>query len=267
MISSAGTGGAVPDPNTVPYQKTAPDQTGPGGRSVLVREGDGVVAVMRCLDVATVANVGFQRAYPYEAAALAGIDSSRIAPPRSYVVDAGGWIVAGVRAHVAGMSLAALLAARPRGFDEIIATTVAKDVLAALAAVHRLCIAHHGLTPARVVVRPDGSCVLIDVGLAPRADGRGWEDDIAMDLYALSALFMTCVAGWHPLGDLLTGAALGHIPAEDRAFSVLVELESAVAGSLTAGWDALGRDRLAALVGTALVGTAGPMPIEADSAA
>jgi hypothetical protein len=219
-----------------------------GGRSVLVRDGDGVVAVMHCLDFGTIANVGFQRAYPYEAAALADVDPDRIATPRSYVVDAGGWIVAGVRAHVTGMSLAAVLAGQPRGLDVLTATTMAKDVLAALAAVHRLRIAHHGLTADRVIVRPDGGCVLIDVALAPRVDGRGWEDDIAVDLYAVSALFAGCVGGGHPLGALLTGAALAHIPAEDRAFSMLVELESAVADVFEAGWDALGRDRLAALV-------------------
>ena len=222
-----------------------------GGRSVLVRDGDGVVAVMHCLDFGTIANVGFQRAYPYEAAALAEVDSDRIATPRSYIVDAGGWIVAGVRAHVTGVSLAAVLAGQPRGLDVIAATTVAKDVLAALAAVHRLGIAHHGLTPDRVIVRPDGGCVLIDVALAPRADGRSWEENIAADLYAVSALFTACVGGRHPLGALLTGAALAHIPAEDRAFSVLVELESAVADAFEAGWDALGRARLAALVGAA----------------
>ena len=217
------------------------------GRSVLVRDGDGVVAVMHCLDFRTIANSAFQRAYPYEAAALADVDSERIATPRSYVVDAGGWIVAAIRAHVAGLSLGALLADQPRALDVVAATTLAKDVLAALAAVHRLGIAHHGLTADRVIIRPDGGCVLIDVGLAPRVDGRGWEEDIAADLYALAALFTACVGdGRHPLGALLTGAALAHIPAEDRAFSVLVELESAVADVFEAGWDALGRDRLAA---------------------
>ena len=233
-----------------------PDGTAPGGRSVLVRGGDGVVAVMHCLDFGTIANAGFQRAYPYEAAVLAEVDEPRIAPLCSYVVAAGGWIVAAVRAHIAGVSLAAVLAGQPRGLDAPTATTVAKDVLAALAAVHRLRIAHHGLTADRVILRPDGGCVLIDVGLAPRADGRGWEDDLAADLYAVSALFTACVGGRHPLGALLTGAALAHIPAEDRAFSVLVELESAVADSFEAGWDALGRDRLAGLVGAALIGTA-----------
>ncbi|HEU5332656.1 MAG TPA: hypothetical protein VFU73_07835 [Actinocrinis sp.] len=219
-----------------------------GGRSVLVRDGDGAVAVMHCLDFGTIANLAFQRTYPYEAAALAEVDPDRIAAPRSYVVDAGGWIVAGVRAHVTGVSLAAVLASQPRGLDVITATTAVKDVLAALAAVHRLRIAHHGLTVDRVIARPDGGCVLIDVALAPRADGRSWEDDIAADLYAVSALFTACVGGQHPLGGLLTGAALAHIPAEDRAFSVLVELESAVADVFEAGWDAVGRDRLAALV-------------------
>jgi len=244
-----------------------PADASQGGRSVLVRDGDGVVAVMHCLDFATIVNPGFQRAYPYEAAALAEVDSARIATPRSYVVDAGGWIVAGVRAHVTGVSLAAVLASQPRALDVLTATTVAKDVLAALAAVHRLGIAHHGLTPDRVIVRPDGGCVLIDVALAPRAEGRSWEEDVAADLYAVSALFTVWVGGQHPLAALLTGTALAHIPAEDRAFSVLVELESAVADVFEAGWDALGRDRLAALVDMAFGGTADGAPAGVGRAA
>lgn len=237
------------------------------GRSVLVRDGDGVVAVMHCLDFGTIANPGFQRAYPYEAAALAEVDSERIAAPCSYVVDAGGWIVAGVRAHVTGVSLAAVLAGQPRALDVLTAIAVVKDVLAALAAVHRLGIAHHSLTADRVIVRPDGGCVLIDVALAPREDGRGWEDDIAADLYALSALFAACIGGQHQLGALLTGSALAHIPAEDRAFSVLVELESAVAEAFEAGWDTVGRDRLAALAGMTFVETSDGLPVGVGSAA
>jgi serine/threonine protein kinase len=232
-----------------------------GGRSVVVRDGDGVVGVMHCLDFGTIADMGFQQAYPREAAVLAEIDNTRVASPRSYVVAAGGWIVASVRGHVEGVDLGTVLEAHPRGIDVQTATVVAKDVLTGLAALHRLGVAHHGVGTERVVVRLDGTCVLVDVGLAPRAASLGWESDVAADLRAVAGLFAACMSGNRaPLaahgGDrladylcnLLTGSMLAHIPVEDRAFSVLVELESAVADHFEAGWDERGRDRLAAQV-------------------
>jgi serine/threonine protein kinase len=242
------------------------------GRSVLVRDGDGVVAVMHTLDFDTIADMGFQQAYPREAAVLAGVDNTRIACPRSYVVAAGGWIVASVRGYVSGVDLATMLAGYPRGMDVQTAAVITRDVLIGLAALHRLGVAHHTVGAERVMVGADGICVLVEVGVAPRVAGRGWEGDVAADLRAVAELFAACLTGRRAparepahreqsatrpavgaalvdyLCTLLTGIGLMHIPAEDRAFSVLVELEAAVADHFEAGWDERSRDRLAAQV-------------------
>lgn len=238
------------------------------GRPVFVRDETGVVAVMHTLDVGTIADTGFQQAYPREATVLAGLDDARIACPRSYVVAAGGWIVASVRGYVEGIDLATMLAANPRGMDMRTAAVITRDVLIGLAALHRLGVAHHAVGAERIVVGADGTCVLVEIGVAARVAGRGWEGDVAADLRAVAELFATCLARRAPirkaahreqsvtpaaalvdyLRTLLTGAGLTHIPAEDRAFSMLVELEAAVAEHFEAGWNERGRDRLAAQV-------------------
>lgn len=237
------------------------------GRPVFVRDETGVVAVMHALDGDTIADMGFQQAYPREATVLAGLEDARIACPRSYVVAASGWIVASVRGYVEGMDLATMLAGCPRGMDVRTIAVIARDVLVGLAALHRLGVAHHAIRTERVIVGKDGTCVLVEIGVAARVPGRGWEGDVAADLRAVAELFAACHTGRAPirkaahreqsakpaalvdyLRTLLTGVGLTHIPAEDRAFSLLVELDSAVAEHFEAGWDERGRDRLAAQV-------------------
>lgn len=250
------------------------------GRPVFVRDGTGVVAVMHTLDVDTIADMGFQQAYPREATVLAGLEDARIASPRSYVVAASGWIVASVRGYVEGMDLATMLAAYPRGMDVQTIAVITRDVLVGLAALHRLGVAHHAVCTDRVIVGKDGTCVLVEIGVAARVPDRGWEGDVAADLHAVAELFATCLKKRTPirraahrehsaksaksmksvksaksaaalvdyLRTLLTGAGLAHIPAEDRAFSLLVELDSAFAEHFEPGWDEHARARLAAHV-------------------
>ncbi len=165
------------------------------GRPVFVRDETGVVAVMHALDGDTIADMGFQQAYPREATVLAGLEDARIACPRSYVVAASGWIVASVRGYVEGMDLATMLAGCPRGMDVRTIAVIARDVLVGLAALHRLGVAHHAIRTERVIVGKDGTCVLVEIGVAARVPGRGWEGDVAADLRAVAELFAACHTG------------------------------------------------------------------------
>jgi hypothetical protein len=241
-----------------------------GGRSVLVCDQESVVAVMHCLDAETITDEGFQQCYPPEAGALAGLNGPHMSVPRGYVVDAGGWIVASIRGHVEGVSLAEVLLGRTRGLDVQAAATVAKDTLTALGALHRSGIAHRRISADQVIVRTEGSCVLIDAGLAPREGSHGPDGDLAADLIAVAELFAVCLEGRraaiqpgaqrgrsaaHQAGDmaeylftLLTTPTLAHIPVGERAVGVLTVLDSVMVEHFGLGWEEYGREELAARV-------------------
>jgi len=254
-------------------------QPGPpalGGRSVLVCDQDSVVAVMHCLDAETITDEGFQQCYPPEAGALAGLDGPHMAVPRGYVVDAGGWIVASIRGHVEGVSLAEALLGRQRGLDVQAAATVAKDLLTALSGLHRSGIAHRRVSAEQVIIRTEGTCVLIGVGLAPREGSQGRDGDLAADLVSVAELFAICLEGRRAAaqsgqpgqssaprgrlaprqaGDmaeylftLLASPTLTHVPFGERAAGVLTVLESVMVEHFGVGWEEYGREELAARV-------------------
>jgi hypothetical protein len=230
------------------------------GRIVLLRDEVGVLSAMCCLDDGVVLDPAFQRDYRAESAALEGLGESRVAAPLSYVVDATGRIVAVVRRHVVGVLLSDVLARMGRGLDVQTATTVVKDVLTALDALHRRGVAHRSVDPRHVIVEPDGGCVLIDVGLTARV---GFVDPLAAaaeDLAAVPELFAACVTtgllpeagargGYFEPGELegvseslytvLAAASDGAVP------GMLAALVGAAADCFDAGWDDRGRERLA----------------------
>jgi hypothetical protein len=242
-----------------------------GGRSVLVCDQDSVVAVMHCLDAETITDEGFQQSYPPEAGALAGLDGPHMSVPRGYVVDAGGWIVASIRGHVEGVSLSEALLGRQRGLDVQAAATVAKDLLTALTGLHRSGIAHRRVSAEQVIIRTEGTCVLIGAGLAPREGSAGRDGDLAADLVSVAELFAICLEGRRAAqpgsaaqrgrsaprqaGDmaeylytLLASPTLTHVPFGERAAGVLTVLDSVMAEHFGVGWEEYGREELAARV-------------------
>ena len=116
---------------------------------------------------------------------------------------------------VEGQDLRARLARGPLGIDT--ALDVARDVTAALAAVHAAGIVHRDLKPANVMLMPDGRAKLLDFGIAqlsqserapalgtalymaPELIGRRGHVDESADLYALGCLMFECIAGRPPL--------------------------------------------------------------------
>lgn len=214
--------------------QSASQPTGPGGRndegispreagtSHLLRDGGGTLAVVSCLDTELVADSGFQSAYPAEAAALAGLEELRVAPPERYVVDAMGRVISVVQRFFDSAPLSTLLAQRPRGLDTQTAAAVVNDVLTALCALHQQGVPHRKVRADQVLVGTDGVCVLVNVGLSPRArtgsadlastmrssteneatEARERLAAMAEDLSAAADLFAACLAPGRLFGTL-----------------------------------------------------------------
>ncbi|MGW7052273.1 serine/threonine-protein kinase [Streptomyces sp. NPDC054887] len=125
------------------------------------------------------------------------------------------WIVMEL---VPGQSLHERLAQGPLSVAE--AVTVGRGVLSALRAAHGAGIHHRDVKPANVLLRPDGSPVLTDFGIAVLREStsltatgdligspeyiaperiRGEEGNPASDLWSLGMLLYTALEGWHPL--------------------------------------------------------------------
>ncbi|HEU5357193.1 MAG TPA: hypothetical protein VFU65_22165 [Actinocrinis sp.] len=257
-----------------PPHQTAAAAPSAGGL-VVVRDERGVLSVMHCLPDELVLDSGFQQAYRAECAAMAALGEPRVAEPLSYIMDAGGRIVATVRRHFPGVPLSELLT-RVRGgraLDPQAAATVVSDVLVALDALHRRGVAHRRLEPSEIIVGRGGECVVVGAGLAarPRPAGSAADDlgaAIAFDLAAVPELFALCltsgrvsgrdVGSTHHGAEKLHGVAQNiytalaesrHAPVErwERggvAAEMLAELEAA-AQLFGAGWRERGHERLA----------------------
>jgi serine/threonine protein kinase len=251
------------------------------GGLVVLRDEVGILSVMRCLDLELTLDPGFQYAFPAESAALVGLSDPRLAPPLSYVVDAAGQIVATVCRHVTGVRLSKILAQLPRGLDVQTAATVAKDVLAALDALHARGVPHRAPDPDHVIIEPNGTCVLVDAGLVSRPGAADPGTDpgaaLAADLALAAELFVTCLVtgrrlpdqrahkGYFAPGELEGVAArlyrvltesepdpdpdpqdAGAATPPTMAALLYQELEAAAEDCFDAGWDGRGRERLAA---------------------
>jgi hypothetical protein len=246
-------------PGGLPFEANAGDSY---SALVLLRDEFGNLAELRCLDDGLTADAGFQRAYPAEAAALSGLAEPRVAAAHKYVNSASGVIVAVIRRRLAGVPLAGLLAAAaPKCLDSQTSAIVVRDALTALDALHARGIAHRWVQPEQVIVEPHGGCVLIDAGLVPRTADDDPASAIAADLAAVPALYAACA------GPDLSGlrgvvyAALTAAVRTDRpdvqgsdpavrltAADLITALDSIIADSFDAGWEAPGRARLAAAV-------------------
>ena len=159
------------------------------------RDGGDARLSTRVLDERLVADPGFQQHFPDEVEALRGLDEPWLVVPAGVVADAAGYVTAVTSRAVAGPRLAALLERYPRGLEAQTAAVIAMDVLSALAALHGRRVAHRGDLAEHVVIADDGTCVVVDAGLAPRPESEAPHDAIAADLRAFADLMTRCLSG------------------------------------------------------------------------
>lgn len=131
---------------------------------------------------------------------------------------------------VTGGSLEDLLRGGPRPPAEV--ARIGRGVLAALDAAHRAGIQHRDVKPGNVLLRPDGTPVLTDFGIAALQDStqltatgsiigspeymaperlRGVEGDPASDLWSLGILLYLAVEGHSPMRRSTTMATLAAV--------------------------------------------------------
>ncbi|MHA6758653.1 serine/threonine-protein kinase [Streptacidiphilus sp. PAMC 29251] len=131
---------------------------------------------------------------------------------------------------VSGGSLADRLDRGPLSVPE--AARIGRGVLAALNAAHRAGIQHRDVKPGNVLLRPDGTPVLTDFGIAAMSGStaltsagsligspeyiaperiRGVEGDPSSDLWSLGMMLYVAVEGHHPLRRASTLATLAAV--------------------------------------------------------
>ncbi|WP_217428481.1 serine/threonine-protein kinase [Microlunatus speluncae] len=176
-----------------------------------------------------------------EARALARIDHPHVVTIHHVVVVPGEpfpWLVMEL---VRGGTLEDRLAAGPMRPAEV--AELGRGLLGGLRAAHAAGICHRDVKPANVLLRPDGSPVLTDFGIADLADTSrltatggltgspayiaperlyGSEGNPASDLWSLGMLLYVAVEGRHPLRQTTAAATLaavmsGVVPVATRA--------------------------------------------------
>ncbi|MFB7914504.1 protein kinase [Streptomyces sp. NPDC056061] len=165
-----------------------------------------------------------------EARALARLDHPGVVTVH-HIVDGGEhaypWIVMEL---VPGVSLAERLAEGT--LTPVEAAELGRGVLSALRAAHAAGIHHRDVKPANVLLRPDGSPVLTDFGIAAIREStsltatgsiigspdymaperiRGEEGDPSSDLWSLGMMLYVAVEGRHPLRRATTLATLAAV--------------------------------------------------------
>ena len=145
----------------------------------------GMAEVWRARDIRSDSTVAFKRLHPglaFDAAARARfareVEAARAVRHRSAVriLDAGvdgdvPWLA---MEYVPGGSLADRLRDGPLTLAS--ATAIGADVASALAAIHAIGLVHRDVTPANILLPPDGGARLGDFGIARRWDGSGADD-------------------------------------------------------------------------------------------
>ncbi|MFI6108426.1 serine/threonine-protein kinase [Streptomyces sp. NPDC051310] len=154
-----------------------------------------------------------------EARALARLSNPHVVTIHHIVEPQDGshpWIVMEL---VEGRSVYDRLAEGPMSVPEVL--TLGREVLSALRAAHSAGIQHRDVKPANVLLRPDGSAVLTDFGIAAFNEAtsrltstgdligspefiapervRGEEGNPASDLWSLGMLLYVAAEGHHPL--------------------------------------------------------------------
>ena len=199
-----------------------------------------------------------------------------------HIVDSAGsahpWLVMEL---VTGGSLADRLSRGP--LSPLEAAGIGRGVLAALRAAHAAGIQHRDVKPANVLLRPDGSPVLTDFGIAALRESagltatgsligspeyiaperiRGEEGDPASDLWSLAMMLYVALEGRNPLQRDTAMATLAAvldapIPAPMRAGPLTPVLSAMLVRDAAARPDAAWFDQMLAGVEH---GLAGPVP-------
>ncbi|MEV5439409.1 protein kinase [Streptomyces sp. NPDC052682] len=163
-----------------------------------------------------------------EARALARLSNPHVVTVHQIIeADPHPWIVMEL---VPGRSLQQRLADGPLAPSE--AARIGRQVLAALRAAHAAGIQHRDVKPANVLLRPDGTAVLTDFGIAALQGAtaltvtgelvgspeymaperiRGGNDDPASDLWSLGLVLYVCAEGVSPLRRETTLATLAAV--------------------------------------------------------
>ncbi|GAB2881816.1 hypothetical protein GCM10027074_57740 [Streptomyces deserti] len=163
-----------------------------------------------------------------EARALARLNSPHVVTVHQIIeADPHPWIVMEL---VPGVSLQQRLTDGP--LTPVEAARVGRQVLAALRVAHAAGIQHRDVKPANVLLRPDGTAVLTDFGIAALQGAtaltvtgelvgspeymaperiRGHDDDPASDLWSLGLVLYVCVEGVSPLRRATTLATLAAV--------------------------------------------------------
>ncbi|MFJ4848258.1 MULTISPECIES: serine/threonine-protein kinase [unclassified Streptomyces] len=162
------------------------------------------------------------------------------------------------------------------------AARIGRGVLAGLCAAHAAGVQHRDVKPANVLLRPDGTPVLTDFGIATLGDAsrltttggligspeyiaperiRGKEGDPASDLWSLGMMLYVAVEGAHPLRRETSIATLVAIldeplPPAARSGPLAPVLDALLVRDPGARPDAESLDRMLAEAGRA--GTSGP---------
>jgi eukaryotic-like serine/threonine-protein kinase len=223
-----------------------------------------------------------------EARTMAALHHPGVADVYDYDAGTEGQAAFLVTAYVEGQPLDQLIAAAGR-LDAAETMSVVAQAARALDAVHQAGVIHRDVTPANLIVQPDGTAVLIDFGIARSPDSAavtnpgqavgtarymspeqvsGQPVAASTDLYSLGVVAYHCLAGRPPfLGDDAMSVALRHLNEEppplpdDVPAAVREVVTRTMAKNPTDRFPtgaALAAAAEGSLAGSAIAGTSGP---------
>jgi eukaryotic-like serine/threonine-protein kinase len=175
---------------------------------------------------------GFQTRFRHEARAMAVLHHPGVADVYDYGQTTDGGDAYIVMARVQGQPLNELIASRGR-LSPVEAMSIVAQAARALDAAHQAGIVHRDVKPSNLIVRPDGSVVLVDFGVARSAESAaltGAKEVVGTalyiapeqvskrttgppaDVYALGAVAYHCLTGHPPfVGNNPIAVAMQHL--------------------------------------------------------
>jgi serine/threonine-protein kinase len=195
----------------------------------------GRAVAVKVLRPGAAADPAFAARFRDEARSMAALHHPGVADVYDYDAGADDRTAFLVTAYVEGEPLDQRIAAAGR-LDAAETMSVVAQAAQALDAVHRAGVIHRDVSPANLIVQPDGAAVLIDFGIARSPEsaavtGAGQAVGTARymapeqvsgrpvaattDLYSLGVVAYHCLAGRPPfLGDDAISVALSHVHEE-----------------------------------------------------
>ena len=209
------------------------DRIAAGGMGEVWRGTDTVLGrdvAVKTLHAGRAGDPGFQTRFRHEARAMAVLHHPGVADVYDYGQSGPDAYI--VMARVEGEALNQRIAARGRLTPDETMSIVAQAGRA-LEAAHRAGIVHRDVKPGNLIIRPDGTVVLVDFGVARSAESAaltGAKEVVgtalyiapeqvskentgpAADVYALGVVAYHCLAGHPPfLGDSPIAVAMQHV--------------------------------------------------------